>query len=96
MCIRDRPGDVVFLHPVDIGQQPFIPREELAAVVAERIEGPAFDQAFHSPLVQILAVHPLAEIGEAFKGAGLPFLEHLPNQAPANVFHRQKAEARCV
>ena len=70
-----------------------IHRKQLASIEAKAIHGPAFDQIFHHPLVQVPLIHPLEKILQIPEGtAGGPLGDHGADEAPAHVLHRPQAE----
>ena len=75
-------------------QHPLHGKEHLPAVVPQAVQGAAFHQALNGAAVQIPAGHALTEIVKGGKVTAAPaLLHHAGNDAPAQIFHRQQAEA---
>ena len=60
---------------------------QLAAIGTKAVEGPRTDEILHCPLVDVVIIHPLAEVLESGEGSVLlPLPHHVLNKAPANIF----------
>ena len=68
-------------------QELVVDRHQLAAIGTKAVEGPRTDEILHCPLVDVVIIHPLAEVLESGEGSVLlPLPHHVLNKAPANIF----------
>ena len=81
---------IVTFHALDNAVYGF---HQTVAVDAHAVERTSFDEALHRPAVQLIAIHPLAEIVQAGIGFSLPFLHDLLNEVSADIFHGIQTKA---
>ena len=70
--------------------------KHLRAVGAQSVQRAAFDERLGGAAVQLLAVHPFAQVGQADKISVFALLQQVADEAASEIAHGEQSEANAV